>query len=229
MDRILLTRPQSEENKELKKILEKEYDVLIDIVEVVRIQVLYDNLNSAMEIIDKFDYIGFTSQNGVKIFFDFIKDRNFFVRDKGFVAIGSMTAKKIKELFGIQKEIIIPDKYDSESLRRKLSYFTNKNILILRSMLSLPIDLPNVKEVYIYTLVPVCSGEKNLGSYDYVVLTSSFITKVFFENFVVDTKFFVPIGPTTYNVLVKYVEKSKILNFPDNYTIRNAIERIRSV
>lgn len=236
--RILVTRPKSRDNIILKKNLEEKFGISLDILELVKIKPIYRNLKKSISIIDNFDYLGFTSQNGVEIFFRYLLKRadsssilQSFVK-KSILAIGPKTAKKINEFIDVK--VLVPEKYYTKSLESLIAKISeNKKCLLLRSYFSIPINLQNVVEFYIYKLVPYLQNKKinniDINRYTHVLLTSSYITKVFFSVF--DNSFsgfFVPIGPTTYQTLVSYVDNTKIINYPENYTIENAIIKIIS-
>ncbi len=68
----------------------------------------------------KFDFIIFSSKNGVKHFF--LKISPSTIKNCKIIAVGKSTAKKLKE-FGIEAEI--PDKFSGEGL---IYYFSDKNI-----------------------------------------------------------------------------------------------------
>ena len=85
----------------------------------------------------KFDWVIFTSSNGVSIFFDALremgKDGRVFGSAK-IAVIGSETAAKLSE-FGIRADFV-PSVFTSEDLGKELKEYTNlrgKKILLLRS------------------------------------------------------------------------------------------------
>lgn len=87
-----------------------------------------------------FQWIIFTSQNGVEIFFDFIdkikKDSRVFANSK-IAAIGNKTAEKIRE-YGIKPDFV-PTVFTCEQLAKQLIAYENlkgKNILLLRSLVT---------------------------------------------------------------------------------------------
>ncbi|MFN3478050.1 MAG: uroporphyrinogen-III synthase [bacterium] len=221
--KVLVTRPKSEENASLKELFHKELGIEVDILELVKIKPIYPNIEQAVELLKDYEYIVFTSQNGVEIFFNYLKKNriNLDLSNKNFAAIGPKTAEKINSF--IKKNVTIPPIYTSENLKNLLSQIESK-CLILRSVFSNPIKLTNVNEIYIYELVPI-EEVSSIGYYKYVVLTSSFITRIFFEKFGKGNfDFFVPIGPLTYKELIKYVDESRIIPYPENHTITNALK-----
>ncbi len=94
----------------------------------------------AMEKLAQFDWVIFTSSNGVSIFFDALqglgKDSRVFGSAK-IAAIGSETAAKLSE-FGIKADFV-PSVFTSEQLGKQLTGYANlkaKKILLLRSELA---------------------------------------------------------------------------------------------
>jgi len=249
--KILITRPKLKDKDKFKNELKNKIKrkVLIDIIEVVKFKVDLQALEENIKLVDYYDIIGFTSQNAVELFYEFLVEKGHNLekfKSKNFVAIGEKTAKKIKSIFNptCSKKVIFPSSYSTEDLQKFLSSL-NKRCLIFRSYISNKIKLPNVKEVYFYTLVPnievkdVAVIEKN---YDYIILTSSYITKVFFETiqkylaeknlldisqffYSIGTKF-VPIGPLTYQTILKFLSKEKIIDYPDKFTIEDTLKKL---
>ncbi len=90
--------------------------------------------------IKEFDWIVFTSPNGVRFFFDYLKSNGADARVFGsskIASIGSKTAERLLD-FGIRADFT-PKMFTSEELGRQLAAFTNikgKKILLLRSRLA---------------------------------------------------------------------------------------------
>ncbi|MEN3015127.1 MAG: uroporphyrinogen-III synthase [bacterium] len=230
-NKVILTRPKLEQNKIIKKQLEKDFNIKVKILELVEIVPIDFNIKKAIGIVDLYDCIGFTSQNGVEIFYSYLanysRDGIEKIRKKTIVAIGPKTAEKIKQLYNIDN-VYIPSEYTSESLEVMLSKMKLKTLL-LRSALSRKINLHNVDEIYIYNLHPIQNKPRiHLNNYDLIILTSSFITKIFFSKYAAnDFKgFFIPIGPTTHKELLKYVGVDKIIQHSHSYTISDAVSRV---
>ena len=77
----------------------------------------WTELDRAMEKIDSYDWLIFTSVNGVKFFFQRLMDRDRDIRDlKGvrICAVGSKTASAIKK-YGIKTDLV-PEKFNAEGL-----------------------------------------------------------------------------------------------------------------
>ncbi|MHC4103974.1 MAG: uroporphyrinogen-III C-methyltransferase, partial [Planctomycetota bacterium] len=152
----------------------------------------------ALATITEYDWIIFTSVNGVRIFFDFIKgmakDARVFASVK-IAAIGPFTAAKLAE-FAIKADFI-PDVFTGKELATQLTGFTNlkgKKVLLLRSQLASNelIDLlqqagAEVDNVPTYTAVTVKTDSAPLtkqitdGSIDWLTFASPSAVTVFFE------------------------------------------------
>ncbi|MCS7165385.1 MAG: uroporphyrinogen-III synthase [Candidatus Calescibacterium sp.] len=228
--RILITRPESCNNPILQEKLSREFRIHVDILELAKIEPIYINIEKAIQIIPEFEYICWTSQNGVEVFFTYLlrkfPDRLEIFREKILVAIGPMTAQKLKDF--LDTEVIIPEKYESDFLRSMIIELKNR-CLILRSALAKPMGLPNAYELHIYTLIKKENIYLPVQRYDYIILTSAFLTKLFFEVVrIFPEKAFVPIGPVTYRELEKHVDKSLIIKYPSSYTIKDTIRKILS-
>jgi len=252
MLKILITRPQIKNKdsfkeelekkiKEIQKINKNKAEIKIEILEVVKINPNIKVIEEALKEIDNYDLLGFTSQNGVEIFYEFIRKNKYNISNKKFLAIGEKTAKKIKDLFNPINKVVFPKTYTTKSLEKLLSKI-NQKCIIFRSSMSNKINLPNVKEVYIYNLIPDITQEDiektNVKNYDYIILTSSYITKVFFEtiinsfggnnilsNFFINTKF-IPIGPLTYKTTLEYINKDLVTKYPKIFTIEEVLIKI---
>ena len=146
----------------------------------------------------EFDWVIFTSANGVSIFFEALqrlgKDARVFSSAK-IAAIGSETATTLSE-FGIKADFV-PTVYTGEQLGKQLMCFTNlqgKKILLLRSQLASMglVELleqagADVLNVAIYTTVEQ-KGENSWliekisrGEVDWLTFASPSSVKMFFE------------------------------------------------
>ncbi|MCJ7777055.1 MAG: uroporphyrinogen-III C-methyltransferase, partial [Sedimentisphaerales bacterium] len=151
----------------------------------------------------EFDWVIFTSTNGVSIFFETLqrlgKDARIFGSAR-IAAIGSETAAKLSE-FGIKADFV-PTVYTGEQLGKQLMCFTSlrdKKILLLRSQIS-SMELVELLEqagadvlnVAIYTAVEQKSETGRLiekigrGEIDWLTFASPSSVRMFFEQ--------VPIG-----------------------------------
>ena len=152
----------------------------------------------ALSKITEYDWIVFTSANGVRIFFDYIrdlsKDARVFASAK-IAAIGARTAAKLAE-FAIMADFV-PDVFTGKELGNQLIGFTNlkgKKVLLLRSQLASGelIDLlqqagADVDNVSIYTAVTAKTDPAPLakqitdGAIDWLTFASPSSVTAFFE------------------------------------------------
>ncbi len=164
----------------------------------IKINEIPDNndLHRAIENIEKYNYIIFTSKNGVEIFFDNLFKMGFDSRKLGkakVVAIGPATNKALVK-WGIKSDII-PETYVGESIYDELKIIvkTNDNILIPRSKeaRSYLVDslspLCNVNEVQTYETLLGNGDRDEILRYldndeiDYITFTSSSTVRNFIE------------------------------------------------
>jgi uroporphyrinogen III methyltransferase/synthase len=146
----------------------------------------------------EYDWIVFTSANGVRIFFDALqdlgKDCRVFASAK-IAAIGSQTAGKLCE-YGITANFV-PDVFTGKNLARQLIAFTNlqnKKILLLRSQAASK-ELPDllaqadakVDDVPVYTTQPIKGESEKLkqniaaGAIHWLTFASPSAVTAFFE------------------------------------------------
>jgi uroporphyrinogen III methyltransferase/synthase len=148
--------------------------------------------------ISEYDWLIFTSANGVTLLFDALqklgKDSRVFASAK-IAAIGSETAAKLSE-FAIMADFV-PNVFTSKELGRQLIGFTNlkgKKVLLLRSQLAsdelselLESAGAKVDNVPVYTAVTVKNKCNTLiekierGEIDWLTFASSSSVKAFFE------------------------------------------------
>ena len=145
----------------------------------------------------EYDWIIFTSANGVSIFFESLqslqKDARVFGSAK-IAAIGSETARRLDE-FGIKADFV-PTVFTGKELGKQLIGFVNlqgKNVLLLRSQLAsnelaelLVQAKAKVDDTAIYTVVPEKSESNWLkekiadGAIDWLTFASPSSVKAFF-------------------------------------------------
>ena len=152
-------------------------------------------LDSSIENISDYDWLVFTSVNGVKFFFDKLFEKGLDVRALHTIqtaAIGPVTAKRLFD-FGIKTDII-PESYRAESVVKafKTKDLKGKKILLPRAKEArpvLPVELTKmgavVDEVTAYCTTKVCEDKDVLlqrleeGAIDLVTFTSSSTVKNF--------------------------------------------------
>lgn len=193
--RIIITRARKQAS-DLVKMLS---DLGADCIESPSIKVIepsdYTPMDNAIENMPKYDWVVFTSVNGVEYFFDRLFSKGYDVRKLHTIktaCIGPATAEKLRG-FGLKSDII-PKNYRAESV---VDAFQNeavkdKNILIPRAEQArpvLPVELKKmgaiVDEVVAYRTIEVTENAEVLidqlrsGSVDAVTFTSSSTVKNF--------------------------------------------------
>jgi len=152
----------------------------------------------ALSQIAEYDWIIFTSGNGVALFFETLQSLGRDARVFGSAkigAIGSQTAAKLAR-FGIKSDFV-PSVFTSKELGRQLISCTNlrsKKVLLLRSKLASSelVELLNeaeaeVQDVAVYTVAEEKSESSRLvegiskGTIDWVTFASPSSANVFFE------------------------------------------------
>ena len=185
---ILVTRARSQSSTLVEKILDLGGNPIE--IPTIRIDKIDNNLELENEInnIKNYNYIIFTSQNGVNIFFDKLSEMNLDLRKLGdtkICAIGPATSKELKSR-GIIADIV-PEKFVAEAMYDKLknNLSSSDNILIPRGanardfLVDKLSEICNVKEVHTYkTVIEDRNKEEiisllNEESVDYITFTSS--------------------------------------------------------
>jgi len=172
---------------------------------VTRLKPLTDSNTfvKALAQIHAFDWVIFTSPNGVETFFAALTKMNKDARVFGsakIAAIGSETSAKLTD-FGIKTDFVPPE-YTSKALAKALIESTSlkgRKILLLRSQLATD-DLPQMLETAGAAVesVPIYTHEKNLcelknvsemlaeKSIDWITFASPFAVTCFFEQIPAD-------------------------------------------
>ncbi len=145
------------------------------------IKIVPQNNNVPSDFSD-YDWIVFTSANGVKVFFDrlYIGDRDIrAVSNLHFACIGNGTKAELRK-YGIKADFV-PSEFTAQCLGRELGSLMNKEqkALILRAengskLLTKELEKAGIsfEDVHIYKTEPVCSDVYG-GSYDYIVFGSA--------------------------------------------------------
>jgi uroporphyrinogen III methyltransferase/synthase len=163
--RIVVTRTRDQASKLSQELLERGAEVLeIPTIKVVPPTELQDLADCLLEL-NAYDWIIFTSPNGVKAFFEYFFKAFDDMRDIGGVriaAVGPATAQKLKDLH--LKVDLMPDEYVAKEIAKAFEKFEsieNLRMLILRAEVANH-DLPNqleemgaiVDDVAVYKTVP---------------------------------------------------------------------------
>jgi uroporphyrinogen III methyltransferase/synthase len=135
--RIVVTRTRDQASKLSQELLERGAEVLeIPTIKIVPPTDAQDLADAMLEL-NAYDWIIFTSPNGVKTFFEYFFKAFDDMRDIGGVriaAVGPVTAAKLKELH--LKVDLMPDEYVAKEIVKAFEKFEsidNLRILILRA------------------------------------------------------------------------------------------------
>ena len=242
---ILVTRARTQSSS----LVEKIRDLGGNPIELptIRIEKVDENRDLEYEInnISNYNYLILTSQNGVNIFFDKLKEMKLDLRVLSGVkvcAIGPATAKELENR-GIIADIV-PEKFVSESMYEKLKNELNKDdkILIPRGANSRDFLVDKlskicyVKEVHTYkTEIENRYKEKiisllNDNAINYITFTSSSTVSNFIDIIGIDNidklknVKIMSIGPITSKTAKNL--GLKVYKQPENYTINDLINCI---
>ena len=185
--KILITRTRSQASK-LSKMLS---DFGANCIEIPSIKIVkpsddYKAIDEALAKILDYHFIIFTSENGVKLFFERLKLKNLDTRSLAntkVATIGSSTATKLLE-HGIIADFV-PTEFKAEALIELLKgKVSDKKVLIPRAEEAreiLPQELTRcgaaVEVVPIYKTISAIEGKINLDDIDLVTFTSSSTVK----------------------------------------------------
>ena len=235
--KILVTRARAQASK-LSSALK---NLGAEVIEcpTIKIAAPSDNfrqLDAAIKILRDFDWIIFTSANGVEKFFERLRLHGLDARAlKKVAAIGSATAQKLSS-FGIIADVM-PKDFVAESLADSLREFVGgKKILLARAEIArdvLPETLKNFgAEV---TIVPAYKTESespaqiDFDSPDLITFTSSSTVKNFVEAYGVESLKKIPstaIGPITAQTLESFDVTPAVV--AEKFTIEGLVEAIKN-
>lgn len=188
-------------------------------------------LESELERIKEYQWVIFTSQNGIKIFFDTVRKKQIDFRNLcnlRFAVLGSGTAGKLAE-YGFQADFI-PSEYTVSALSEQIVKIigSNEKVLIPRAAqgsreLTRTLKKKNIDfvELAIYDVEGSLNENiKCLEQLDYLVFVSSSGVRAFFENL---PKGSMPeririacIGNRTHETLLNYYDKGDIVGKVNN-------------
>ena len=194
--KIIVTRPKNQNSGLIDKIGEYGGEAIeIPVMEIVE-QANIEEINQVIKNIDAYNYLIFSSTNGVKIFFKHIFSKGLDSRmlgDKTIVAIGSATSKSLLD-YGIKADIV-PESYVSESLIGKLKSILKSDDKVLLigatdSRLNLQEEISKICSSRILRIYTKIKNEQvreklinGLGheKIDYIIFTSPSTVKYFLE------------------------------------------------
>jgi uroporphyrinogen III methyltransferase / synthase len=187
--RIIVTRPASESSRAAAVLEEMGAEVIP--APTVEVRPITDTgpLDTAIRTLNEFDWLVFTSSNGVRYFIERLKSSGRDLRALGnlrIAAIGPATAEALAE-FHLRADLV-PDSYRSESLavalagvasgRRILLARADRGRTVLKDELQ---HLADVSQVAVYhnadaeSLPPGLESRILEGSVDWITVTSSAI------------------------------------------------------
>ena len=185
--KILITRARSQASK-LSAMLSTLGAKCIEIpaIKIVSPSDNYQAIDTALAQIHKYDFVIFTSENGVKHFFERLQLKNLDTRslaNSKIAAIGSATSEELSN-HGINADFV-PTEFRAEALVELLKdKVKGKRVLIPRAEEAreiLPQELikfgADVEIVPIYRTISAIEGTINLDDIDLVTFTSSSIVK----------------------------------------------------
>jgi uroporphyrinogen III methyltransferase/synthase len=195
---IVVTR-DAEGNTELAEKIIRQGGFAIEFA-AIELKRLTDtsNFQKALKHIGSYDWVVFTSSNGVEMFFEMVgksgKDARIFKKAR-VAAIGSITAARLKD-FGIVANFV-PDIFTGTELGRQLAKIedlANRKILLLRSAIASKELADKLKgsgavvdDIAIYTTEPSKGDATQIieairqGRINWLTFTSSSTVRAFFE------------------------------------------------
>ncbi len=236
--KIVVTRTRSQASKLLKKLTGLGADVIE--LPTIAIEPIIDSgkLNNAINKINEFSWIIFTSQNAVNLFFSHIYSNRKDVRILGNIkvaVIGPATGDELLK-YGIKPDLV-PKEYVAESLIAELKKQDIKNRKIIipcakgaRDTLenSLKDSGAEVERINIYKSVKPDNISddviEQLEHADIVTFTSSSTARNFFSLFPSVTAKIASIGPKTTETIIEFGTKPEII--AKEYTIEGLINAI---
>ena len=234
--KILVTRARTQASK-LSSALK---NLGAEVIECPTIKIAppsdnFQQLDATIKNLHEFDWIIFTSANGVEKFFERLKVHGLDARAlKKVAAIGSATAEKLLS-FGIIADVV-PKNFVAESLAEALKNFVDgKKVLLARAEESrevLPDTLKNFgAEVTIapaYKTLPEIVAQIDFDSIDLMTFTSSSTVKNFVAAYGVDVLKKIPsaaIGTITAQTLKNFGVTPAIV--AEEFKISGLVEAIK--
>ena len=233
--KILVTRARAQASKLSSRLKNLGAEVIE--APTIKIAAPTDNfakIDAAIKNIREFDWIIFTSANGVEKFFERLKVHGLDSRALNKVAaIGSSTAEKLLN-FGILADVV-PKNFVAESLADALKNFvTGKKVLIARAEVAreiLPDTLKNfgadVTIAPVYKTLPEKVTDIDFDSIDLATFTSSSTVENFVAAYGVNALKKFPsaaIGTITAQTLKKFGVEAKII--AETFTIDGLVAAI---
>jgi uroporphyrinogen III methyltransferase / synthase len=238
--KIVITRTR----KQASKLSQRLYELGAEPIEFPVIEIRpkddMDELLKAIEMLPKYEWIIFTSQNAVHIFFAVLQQACCDSRGLSLnqiAAIGPVTEEALRT-YGIIADLL-PSSYIAEGLLEAFQHIDlrGKHILLpcsseARSTLMQGLEKRGaiVERIHVYdTVLPARNEEihdmERISNADMITFTSSSTVHNFFK--IIDpgiTTICAAIGPITGQTLQEYDRKAEVM--PSDYTVEGLIEAI---
>ncbi|WDI42760.1 uroporphyrinogen-III C-methyltransferase [Bremerella sp. P1] len=189
---FLITRPEHQAAELRYPLAELGAEVFVQPAIDINIAKDPAPLNEAIAYLKSFDWIAFSSRNGVTFFMQRLRSLDFDFRMLGHLKIGAIGPGTAEQLasYGFQADII-PDEYRAESLVEAMAEQVNgKRVLLPRASRGrdvLPVGLAqhgaDVTEVITYEssdvteVSPEVKRQMESSGFDWVIITSSAIAR----------------------------------------------------
>lgn len=230
--KILVTRARAQASK-LSRALKNLGAAVIE-CPTIKITAPSDNflaIDAAIKHLRDFDWIIFTSANGVEKFFERLRVYGLDARILNKVAaIGSATAQKLSN-FGIIADVV-PENFVAESLAASLKDFVaGKKVLLARAEVAREI-LPDALKTFgaevtiapVYKTIPEIPAQIDFESVDLITFTSSSTVENFVAAYGVPKIPVAAIGPITARTLENFGVKPAVV--AEEFTISGLVEAI---
>ena len=235
--KIVVTRTRSQASKLSEQLKEFGAECLeIPAIKIIEPSDKYFAVDKAIDRLKEFDFVIFTSENGVKEFFKRLQIKNLDARslsNSKIAVIGSETAAELNR-HGITADFI-PKEFRAEAIIEMIeSFVENKKILIPRAEVARSILPDALKElnadvevVPVYKTIPAIDKAIDLNDVDLITFTSSstvtnFINAVNIES--IKKIKTAAIGPITAATLKNFGIDANII--AEEYTINGLVKAI---
>ncbi|MEZ0323733.1 MAG: uroporphyrinogen-III synthase [Hydrogenothermaceae bacterium] len=234
MKNVLITREESQ--FEEVKTLFTENGLNPISFPVIRFNPIEFNFNEK-----DYDYLIFTSSNGVKFFFDEVNR----LQKVKIIAVGEKTKEKLQNLG--YTNVITPKEFSAEGIlnfiNSNILEFKGKKVGIVRALEGIDTLLTKKPSGVYVDVIPVYKTELNIpsnveeirkmfeeGKIDFVIFSSPSTVKGFlkiFESYILKNTKVITIGKTTLNEAVK--NGIKVDMIPSKSTFADIVQLIKSV
>lgn len=242
-ENIIITREVKDTGDTIKKFRDLGANV-ISIPMIKTIPMESEDLNTVIEELEKYDYLVFTSRNGVRFFFDKLKENKLDARalyNAKIAVVGPKTGEELAS-YGLNYDLI-PDKFKQEDLYDVINKDIkgDAKILVLRAKIARPLlvdklsEIADVKDIEIYDTIPEENSSElieeeitRLDNYKLVFTSSStftnFLEAVGGNEELINSGEIISIGPITSETIREAGFNVDIE--AEEYTIDGIIEKL---